>query len=173
MLFMRHAHHVRPARADDWRAIALCFQRAGTAAWSSFLPPEALRALDAPDRWQTAVYRASPSNPVLVVESEGQVIGFSILHSSEDDDALPLTGELDAFYTHPQFWGQGAGKVLMEHTLKKAKELKFTRMTLWTEERNQRPRRFYQLAGWRYEGKSREREYKGAALQEVRYLIEM
>ncbi|MEZ0326639.1 MAG: N-acetyltransferase family protein, partial [Fimbriimonas sp.] len=152
---MRRAHHVRPARADDWPGIANCFGQAAVAAWGSFLPRETIRALSAPDRWQTAVYKGSVLNPVFVVETEGQVIGFSILRSSEDEGALPLTGELDAFYTHPHFWGQGAGTALMAETVSKAKELKFKRLTLWTEERNERARRFYFLDGWRESGEVR------------------
>jgi GNAT superfamily N-acetyltransferase len=164
---------VRLARVDDWPAIANCFAQAGVAAWGSFLPREFIRALSAPERWQSAVYKGSPLNPVLVVESEAQVIGFSILRPSEDEDALPLTGELDAFYTHPHFWGQGAGLTLMHETISKAKELDFKRLTLWTEERNERPRRFYHLNGWREDQGIRKRELHGAELTEVRYLKEL
>jgi GNAT superfamily N-acetyltransferase len=161
------------ARQDDWPNIAICFDRAAVAAWGSFLPSETLRALKPPERWQYAVYKSSPLNPVLVVETEGQIIGFSILRPSEDEDALPLTGEVDAFYTHPHFWGQGAGMTLMEETIAKAKEADFKRLTLWTEERNERPRRFYHLAGWRDGVGERTREVHGAVINELRYLKEL
>jgi GNAT superfamily N-acetyltransferase len=169
---MRKSHHVRQARADDWRAIADCFVSAGAAAWSEFLPDNAIRNLKPPDRWEYAVYKNTQVNNVLVVETEGRVIGFSIVRPSEDDDRLPLTGEIDAFYTHPHFWGMGAGTLLMEETIARAKEMGHRRLTLWTEERNVRPRRFYYLGGWREDGAAREREIHGTSIRELRYLKE-
>ena len=170
---MRKSHHVRQARADDWRAIADCFETSGSAAWSEFLPREALLKLKAPDRWEYAVYKNQFEQNVLVVESEGRVIGFSMIRKTEDEGALPLTGEIDAFYTHPHFWGKGAGTLLMQESIELARKLGFKRLTLWTEERNARPRRFYFLAGWREDGATREREVHGAAIRELRYLREL
>jgi GNAT superfamily N-acetyltransferase len=152
--------------------MAECFQMSGSAAWADFLPRETLLKLMAPDRWEYAVYRNELEKNVLVVETEGRIIGFSIVRKSEDADALPLTGEIDAFYTHPHFWGMGAGTLLMDETVELAKKLGFKRLTLWTEERNSRPRRFYALAGWREDGAAREREVHGTAIRELRYLKE-
>ena len=44
-----------------------------------------------------------------------------------------------------------------------------TEATLWTEERNERPRRFYEAAGWRADGEAKERVWNGAPLRELRY----
>ncbi len=44
-----------------------------------------------------------------------------------------------------------------------------TEATLWTEERNERPRRVYEAAGWRTDGEVRERPWNGAWLRELRY----
>ena len=44
-----------------------------------------------------------------------------------------------------------------------------TEATLWTEERNERPRRFYEAAGWKADGEAQERVWNGAPLRELRY----
>jgi GNAT superfamily N-acetyltransferase len=156
----------------DWRMMADCFREAGSVAWSSFLPAETLGQLSPPDRWEIAVYKNQLEKDVLVLETEGLVIGFSVLRGSQDADASRGTGELDAFYTHPRFWGRGGGQALMAATLALAKEKKFERLTLWTEKRNLRPRRFYELVGWRSDGEERDRTVHGASISEVRYLLE-
>jgi GNAT superfamily N-acetyltransferase len=83
---------------------------------------------------------------------------------------LPMTAEIDAFYTHPRFWGRGAGLALMERAVELCDAARFTVLTLWTEERNARPRRFYELYGFRLDGAVREREVHGTFIREVRYL---
>jgi len=44
-----------------------------------------------------------------------------------------------------------------------------TEARLWTEERNERPRRVYEAAGWRTDGEARERVWNGAPLRELSY----
>jgi hypothetical protein len=41
---------------------------------------------------------------VLLVELEGRAVGFAVTRPSDDADALPATGELDAFFTDPEAW---------------------------------------------------------------------
>ena len=45
--------------------------------------------------------------------------------------------------------------------------------TLWTEERNRRPRAVYEAAGWRPDGAARKRDFLGYPIRELRYCIEL
>ena len=43
--------------------------------------------------------------------------------------------------------------------------------TLWTKERNARPRRVYETYGWRADGTTRARDFHGVPVTELRYRI--
>jgi L-amino acid N-acyltransferase YncA len=168
---VRSGFHVRSAVLTDWPAISLCFQQAGEKAWS-FLPEDALSKLKAPERWNDSIIDRSPEVAVLVLETEGLVLGFSVLGPSRDEDALHGTGEIDAFYIAPRLWGNGAGQELMRQSVDILRSARFDRAALWTEERNVRPRKFYELGGWRESG-TRDRDFHGSPLREIRYVREL
>ena len=81
------------------------FVRAGQAAWSHILPPATLTTLSPPDRWHPRA-----GTEALVAELAGTVVGFVCLRASADDDATPMTGEIDALYVLPSAWGVGVGR---------------------------------------------------------------
>jgi GNAT superfamily N-acetyltransferase len=72
-------------------------------------------------------------------------------------------------YTHPRTWGKGLGRELLAAGEAQLRESGCSEAKLWTEERNERPRRFYEAAGWRTDGGARERVWNGAPLRELRY----
>jgi GNAT superfamily N-acetyltransferase len=149
-----------------------CFVRAGAAAWADIMSADSLQKLQAPERWKDNIYTRSLENGVLVLEAEGLIVGFAVIRPSGDEDAQRATGEIDALYVEPRFWGRGGGRALMEACLAQMREARLERATLWTEERNARPRRFYELQGWRLDGARREREVQGSAIAEVRYMLD-
>ena len=53
------------------------------------------------------------------------------------------------FDPRPSVWGQGVGRALIAAGTEHLAAAGFEEATLWTEHRNQRPRRFYGAAGWR------------------------
>jgi GNAT superfamily N-acetyltransferase len=81
----------------------------------------------------------------------------------------PVACEIDLLYTHPRTWGRGIGRLLLAAGEAALREAGCPEATLWTEERNARPRGFYEAAGWRTDGGARERVWNGAALRELRY----
>ncbi len=127
------------------------------------MPAPILADLSAPEGWH-------PANgaDVLVAEVDGNPEGFAVICVSQDADATGEVGEIDAFYTHPSVWGSGVGRALMSAAVKRLGELGFQEATLWTEHRNFRPRRFYELAGWTPDGAERRREWRDIDLLEVR-----
>ena len=168
---MRSGVTVRLARAADWTTIAEIFKAAGAAAWPHIFSAESLEELSANERWREAIESIRVDSGVLVAELQNRVIGFVVFRPTGDSDALPATGEIDAFYTNPKIWGVGAGQALMDDALARLKQAGFSRVTLWTEERNHRPRRFYELWGWHTDGTTRTREVRGTEIKELRYWI--
>ena len=76
-------------------------------------------------------------------------------------------------YTHPRVWGAGAGRRLLETALDALAASGCRDAVLWTEERNRRPRAIYERAGWRPDGATRERDFLGCAIRELRYRISL
>ena len=128
--------------------MAEVFLAAGRAAWG-FAGEAALAAMRAPvfDRGE------------IVAVDPGGVVGF----------VAAVNCEIDLLYTHPRAWGRGVGRLLLATGEAALRDSGCTEATLWTEERNERPRRVYEAAGWRTDGGVRERPWNGAWLRELRY----
>jgi GNAT superfamily N-acetyltransferase len=139
---------VRAAEAADYDAMAELFLAAARAAWG-FAGEHALAEMRAP----------AFTGGELVAEDEHGVAGFVIAR-----DCV-----IDLLYTHPRRWGTGAGRLLLAAGEDALRDAGCTEATLWTEERNERPRRFYEAAGWRTDGEVKERVWNGAPLRELRY----
>lgn len=159
---------VRTARSDDWSAICRVFAEAGQAGWKHIVPAALLADLIAPDSW-------NPINgaDVLVAEVNGRVVGFAVVAASHDADGTSGVGEIDGFYTHPAVWGLGVGRALLAAATARLRQLGFTQATLWTEHRNERPRRFYENAGWMSDGGERRKRFHDIELLELRYRLKL
>ena len=140
--------HVRAAEPADYDAMADVFLRAARAAWS-FTGEAALDAMRAP----------AFTGGELVAEDADGVVGFVIARNCE----------IELLYTHPRVWGRGVGRDLLAAGEAQLREGGCDEASLWTEERNERPRRFYEAAGWRPDGEVKERMWNGAPLRELRY----
>lgn len=164
--------HCRDARLEDAAAIASTHVAAWRAAYSGLMPPAFLAALDANrarQRWERSL-RADC--PVVVVETNGEVVGFCRYGPSRDSDASPSTGEVIAINLHPACWRQGLGRELLLVAISKLQAAGFTEATLWVLLGNERARRFYEALGWQPDGTERiETELTGSALHEVRYRL--
>jgi ribosomal protein S18 acetylase RimI-like enzyme len=106
----------------------------------------------------------------LVAEVGGEVVGFVNVGAAREDDVAGL-GELFAIYVHPDAWGRGAGQALMTEALARLRAEGFGEAILWVLQDNPRTRRFYELAGWRADGTSKDEEWLGTVIREVRYRI--
>jgi GNAT superfamily N-acetyltransferase len=160
---------IRRASAADLAAMVRIKHGAGLAAWPHILPPDVIEELPFPARWEAAIESGEPRTSVLLAELSGRFVAFAITRPSGDDDALPETGELDAFYADPTVWGAGAGRALLSAAAAALQEAGFRDATLWTAELNHRPRRIYEAAGWRLDGTERQRSFGGVEFTELRY----
>ncbi len=102
--------------------------------------------------WQHRFEAADLDLHVLVAEAAGEVVGFSSFGPSRDDDAGVSTAEVYAIYVAPEWFGTGVGRKLLAGTVKAFGGLGFRESTLWVLELNDRARRFYEVAGWRWDG---------------------
>jgi GNAT superfamily N-acetyltransferase len=148
---------VRGARTDDEAEILRIFAAAARAAWAHILSTEAFDEIDARRKMPWGM------EEVFVAEQDGAVVGFA--------QARLETCELHLLYTDPAVWGGGAGRLLMDAALARLHAHGCTDAFLWTEERNDRPRRVYERYGWTLSGRRRERDVHGCALVELGYRI--
>lgn len=81
-----------------------------------------------------------------VLQCRGAVVGVTCVGDYRDDPS-PEVGELWAMYVHPDYWGAGAGTLLMQATIDE-----FTRSNrsigyLWVFAENVRGRSFHEAMG--------------------------
>jgi GNAT superfamily N-acetyltransferase len=149
---------LRPATPADLPAIAELNVAAARAAYEHIAGREALAALEpAPGDWAPRLASASIATVAVAVE-DGAVVGF----------AFSGRCELRSFFTHPRVWGAGAGRALLASAEEALRREGCRQATLWTEERNHRPLRVYEAAGWRRDGSVKERKWLGTPIRELR-----
>jgi GNAT superfamily N-acetyltransferase len=153
---------IRPGRAEDAESVARVQVETWQAAYAHALPVEQLRAMSR----EEAAHRHRRWPPTFVAEAGGQVVGFVSVGSSRDPDT---DGELFAIYVHPDQWGSGVGRALIEAGEDELRRLGHREPVLWVLDDNPRARRFYEIAGWSADGTAREIRIFGFDVAEVRY----
>ncbi len=164
----RRRFALRPAVLEDAAAIAAINAAAGRAGWRAFLAPEPLAAFEPPVRRYEAMLGegTDPGTEVHVATESEEIVGFVSVRLGEGE-----IGEVGALYVHPSRWSGGVGRALLALALERLKRSGCHEAVLWTEERNERPRRIYETAGWRLDGASRVRDFLGCRIRELRYRI--
>ncbi len=164
----RGPRHTRPATPADAGAVAAVYHAAARKAWAPFLGADRLaRAEPDPDRWTGRIRDAGER--FLVTEDSDGITGF-VLWGPDPDAGC---GEIALLYTHPRTWGDGSGRRLLERATWSLWCEGHERAALWTEERNERALAVYRANGWRLEGASREREYLGVPIRELRHVLDL
>jgi GNAT superfamily N-acetyltransferase len=65
---------------------------------------------------------------------------------------IPGYGHVSMVFVHPDMWGRGVGRQLLQGLHERASERGWSRTTLWTRASNARARRLYQSQGYRASG---------------------
>jgi GNAT superfamily N-acetyltransferase len=65
---------------------------------------------------------------------------------------IPGYGHVSMVFVHPDLWGQGVGRQLLQGLHERASERGWSRTTLWTRVSNVRARRLYEGQGYRRSG---------------------
>ncbi|SCG50582.1 GNAT family N-acetyltransferase [Micromonospora humi] len=161
---------LRPATEADLMAVGALHQRSRVAAYSSFLPPEALAdpTEEAMGRyWVERLTWEAADHRMTVVERDGRLVGFSYL--GPDDEGDPATGLLNAIHLEPDERGRGTGRALMVDALDAMRARGWTRAVLWVLHDNTSARRFYERGGWRATGERRTDRIGTALVPQLRY----
>jgi ribosomal protein S18 acetylase RimI-like enzyme len=163
---LEDAEEVERLRVAGWQA-----------AYRGILPDDYLNRLrvDGERRRRHMVEQATAAQPSIVVESvavqAGAIVGWVAAGRCRDADRPgPGQGEVYAIYVLPEWWGRGAGRLLMAHAVRALTEAGYHDITLWVLEANQQARRFYEAAGFRPDG-TRQLLDLGGPVYELRYRL--
>ena len=171
------AFAIRLAEPADATKIATIHVRSWQHAYDRILPSEFLDALSIDDResrWREHLQEPPESDRRTWVAVIGdRLVGFVGAGSVGDTDVPSDAAEVFAIYLEPSFFGSGVGRILLAHAVDDLKQRGFTEAFLWVLRDNTRARRFYETAGWRFDG-SEKRELRGeVVLDEVRYKVSL
>lgn len=158
---------IRPAQPVDWPRIQTIFQAAAQAAWAHIFEPDKLETLSLNESWREFMESPGHSSAFLVGSQQERTYGFVAFRPYEDSR---VTAELALLYVHPDAWGNGLAATLLRDAESRIAALGFQEAVLFTEERNQRPRSFYERVGWELDGSFRERTFRETPLKELRYM---
>jgi ribosomal protein S18 acetylase RimI-like enzyme len=163
---------VRTASTADARGIADVHVAGWRWAYRGLIPDAFIDALRVEDRerfWTGAL--ATPGDrEVLVAEEDGTLVGFVAIGPTEDEDALPGTGEVVALYVLPEVAGSGVGRTLFAAAIDRLVATPYARGSLWVLADNERARRFYEAAGWSWDGTIGTHRFDCAERPVVRYI---
>ena len=166
---------IRAATLDDVVAIAAVNVRAWKAAYRGLLPDAVLERLDVHERrgartgWMAA--DRPPEQRTWVITSGEKVIGYSDTGPARETGAQPAWGEVWTVYLDPEHWATGAGRELFSHATADLTNRGYAPLILWTMEGNARARRFYEAAGWRWDGARKADDRGDHVIHEVRYRL--
>jgi GNAT superfamily N-acetyltransferase len=175
-MVQRHAVSVRQARPEDARSVGEVHVASWRHAYRGLLPDEYLERLSVDDReatWRGAFADPDPKSGAVVAEAGGRIVGFASFGRSRDEDVPDGTGEVPAIYVEPGVLGTGVGRELFEAVTAALRESGFTRATLWVLEANASARRFYERAGWSWDGSVSTHMFDCANEPVVRYAVDL
>ena len=165
---------IRDGTAADAPALARTHVDAWEAAYRGHIPDEAIEAMTVErreDMW--ARHLAEPSHGTLVVQGTDRVVGFAMFGRAEDGSLGPGTGEVYGIYLLPEVIGTGVGRDLFALATERLRAAGFARAILWVLETNERARRFYEAAGWTWDGARSAHRFDCAERPIVRYTFRL
>jgi len=162
---------VRAATPDDARAIAEVHVAAWRWAYRDDLPAAFLDGLTVDDREREWSERLTPDGRggALVALEDGVLVGFCSFGPSRDDGAPDRTAEILTIYLLEDAVSRGIGRALFAAATDRLRDLGYTRATLWVMASNERSRRFYERAGWSWDGTTSDHRFDCANVPIVRY----
>lgn len=142
---------LRPALPADAGGLA----RVGVETWRTtyqgIMSDETLAGLSVEARaqgWRGRLETSDPQSFVFLLETNGEVIGFSSGGVERDGDPV-YRGEIYALYLLKEYQHQGLGRRLVEASARSLLENGMTTMLIWVL-RDNPSRRFYEAIGGKY-----------------------
>jgi GNAT superfamily N-acetyltransferase len=165
---------IRRAGPEDARAVAEVHVGSWRHAYRGLLPDAYLDRLSVDDReamWREAF--GEVASGAFVAEAGDRIVGFASFGPSRDQDAGDGTGEIPAIYVEPSVLGAGVGRELLRAATAALRAEGFGRATLWVLEANERARRFYEKAGWSWDGTVDRHDFECANEPIVRFAVDL
>jgi ribosomal protein S18 acetylase RimI-like enzyme len=159
---------IRRATPADAAAVATIQVHGHRYAYRGLLPqPESDEEWIA-QRTQAWLPQLAPEHErrTFVAERDGAVIGFVTVGPAEH---APDIGHLFALYLEPEVIGSGVGAALCEAGVAELRARGCAHATLWVLEENAGARRFYERAGWSFDGTRNDSVRDGRPRHEIRY----
>ena len=137
------------------------------------MPEETLAALDVGElaSWWREVLLDSDRIVFVATSDDGTVVGFAHAAATDDEEGSPDVAQLYAIYLEERATGRGIGGALLARVTGEMRRAGFTRATLWVLETNERARRFYEHAGWTWDGTRSTHQVECSNLPIVRYRV--
>lgn len=156
-----------PADADEMVQVRTASWRA---AYAGLVDADVLAALpeEASERYVRHLAQKRPLELTLVAEKGPYVIAFAVFtwdhDEADEEDAGPgVPGEVQAIYVHPDRWGRGAGRALMNEGVRWLTEQGLAPVRVWMLEGSEISRRFYERYGFEADGARKNAELSGAS----------
>jgi Sortase and related acyltransferases len=90
------------------------------------------------------------------LDPSGEVLAMALAEPGRAEHGagavIPGYGHVSMVFVHPDMWGRGVGRQLLQGLHERASERGWSRTTLWTRASNARARRLYQGQGYRRSG---------------------
>ncbi|MGW1590588.1 N-acetyltransferase family protein [Streptomyces sp. NPDC002386] len=161
---------IRPMVLGDCDRVSEIRIRGWRHAYRGLMPQPYLDALDvARDAEQRRTWFQQGNGAVvnLVAERGGEVVGWAACGPYRDGEVRTGDAELYAVYVDRDHLGTGVGRSLLAEAVERCAG--HPRMFLWVLRENTRARRFYERAGFRWDGAEEPFEAGGELVPEVRY----
>lgn len=164
---------VRTAVPEDAAAIGEIHVEGWRSSYDGLLPASYLADIDVDERialWRERLTEPEePDTRVLVVERDGQVLGFIAAGPSHDVDVPPGSAEIRALYLREAAKGQGLATALLEEALEQITVAGHGWVVLNVLEGNTAARSFYEKFGFAFDGTRVPAEIGGRQVFLVRY----
>jgi L-amino acid N-acyltransferase YncA len=167
---------IRDATPSDARAIAEVHVASWRWAYRDDLPAEFLDGLSVGDRerqWEQWFASVDAGAGTVVAEEAERVVGFCSFGPCRDDDASERVAEVLTIYLVPEVAGRGIGREMLSAADERIRAFGYDRATLWVMASNDRSRRFYEAAGWSWDGTTSEHRFDCANVPIVRYVADL
>ena len=152
--------NLRRAVAGDAQAIGAVFDASVRAGWS-YLGELVHEPMFSPDDWEKLVADHAPPKVLLVATDEAdRVVGYTAVH--------PEDGEMFLLFVDPAHAGRGIGRMLLGAAHDALRAAGCREAFLFTHEQNERALAVYASAGYRPDGSSRESDFHGTPVRELR-----
>lgn len=163
---------IRDAYPTDAAAIGAAHAEAWRVGYRDIFRPDDLARLiehRRTNRWPATFDDPAFANTTLLVALRSDIVGF--IHFGPSRTEPGNSGEIYSLNVHPSEWGSGAAAALMQEACDSLADQGHSAIRLWTYERADRARRFYEKTGFHATGRTKQEGPDGGpTITEIEYI---